>query len=466
MDSTSFQTLAQWANGTLVQGDPACTITRVCTDSRALAPGDLFLALRGENFDGHAFVAQAASLGAAGAIVDTGFEVEGLPESFTVIGVADTLAALQAIAKAYRASLPLRVIGITGSSGKTSTKDFTAAVLGAKYRVVKTEGNFNNHIGLPLTILRASRADEIGVFEMGMNHPGEIAPLAAIAAPDAAIITNIGVAHIEFMGTRDAIALEKGMLAEALPAGGSLVLSAADDYSASIAARSRAATLLAGITGDESVALRAEVLETGFEGTRFKVIAEGTGAEVYLPVPGLHMVENALLALAVGTVFGVSLAEGAAGLAESRLTKGRLEQKEIRGIHILDDSYNANPDSVIAALKTLVSMPAKGARIAVLGRMGELGAAAEAGHRSVGEAAAKAKIDALIAVGAQADWIADAARGTGLGSVHHVSDTTAAAVLLAELARPGDLVLLKGSRSARMERVLEHSAFADLQPAS
>jgi len=462
MDSTPFQLLTRWSGGTLLQGDPGRAVTRVCTDSRSLEPGDLFVALRGETFDGHAFVAEAARRGAAGALVDASFEANfeanGIDAAFGLIRVDDTLAGLQALARGYRATLPLRVVALTGSSGKTSTKDFTAAVLGERFRVTKTQGNFNNHIGLPLTILRASSDDEIGIFEIGMNHPGEIAPLAALAAPDVAVITNIGVAHIEFLGSREAIAQEKGMLAEALPASGSLVMNAADDFCASIAARTPARTVLAGLTADAAV--RGTVLETGFGGSRFLVRAGEEEAEVALPVPGLHMVENALLALAVGHLFGVPLSEGAAGLAKSRLTKGRLEQKTLGGIHVLDDSYNANPDSMRAALQTLASLPAEGARIAVLGRMGELGAESEPAHRSVGEAAARAGIDELIAVGAEAAFIAEAARNAGMARVCHAADPAAAAALLAERVRPGDLVLLKGSRSARMERVLEHPVFA------
>jgi len=456
LDATFLQQLAQWANGTLTSGNPARKVTRVCTDSRGLQAGDLFVALRGEKFDGHAYVAQAAAAGAAAAVVEEPFSSENTGD-FALLRVADTLTALQSIATRYRASLPLRVVALTGSSGKTSTKDFLAAVLGEAFRVVKTEGNFNNHIGLPLTMLRASAADEIGVFELGMNHPGEIAPLAAMAAPEAGVITNIGVAHIEFMGSREAIAQEKGMLAEALPAHGFLVLGAGDEYSASIARRCPARTILAGIgKGD----LSATLLETGFEGSRFTVRAGGEETEVILPVPGVHMVENALLALAAGWGFGIPLAVAAQGLAQCRLTKGRLEQKNLGGIHFLDDSYNANPDSMRAALRTLAALPVSGARIAVLGRMGELGAESERGHRAVGADAAGAGIDLLIAVGEEeAGVLAEAARQGGLKEVHHVADPEAAAVLLAGRARPGDVVLIKGSRSAHMERVLEHPAF-------
>jgi UDP-N-acetylmuramoyl-tripeptide--D-alanyl-D-alanine ligase len=306
-------------------------------------------------------------------------------------------------------------------------------------------------------MLRASAADEIGVFEIGMNHPGEIAPLAALAAPEAGIVTNIGVAHIEFFGSRAAIAAEKGMLAEVLPASGFLVLNAGDEFSEAIARRSPARTITTGIgKGD----LCATLLESGFEGNRFRVQAGTEEAEVMLPVPGVHMIENALLALAAGGGFGIPLAVGAQGLAKCRLTRGRLEQKTLAGIHFLDDTYNANPDSMRAALRTLAVLPVAGARIAVLGRMGELGSESERGHRSVGEEAAKAGIDWLIAVGGEeAGVLAEAARQAGLKEVHLVSDPEAAAALLAERAQPGDLILVKGSRAARMERVLDHPAF-------
>ena len=457
MNATSLQTIAQWAGGRLVQGDPSRTVTRIATDSRTARAGDLFVALKGENFDGHSFVEGATAIGLAGAVVLDFFN-GAVPSDFALIRVSNPLAALQALARAYRAALPLSVIGITGSNGKTSTKDFTAAVLGEKFRVVKTEGNFNNHIGLPLTMLRAMATDEIGVFEMGMNHPGEIAPLAAMASPQVAIIANVGVAHIEVMGSREAIALDKGMLAEALPADGTLILSAADDFNESIARRTSARTVLAGIDRGD---VTATVLETGFEGSRFLVRDRQTQteAEVRLPVPGLHMIQNALLAIAAGLTFGVPLQAASQGLAQCRLTKGRLERKVLNGIQILDDSYNANPDSMRAALQTLASLPTAGNRIAVLGRMGELGEESDRGHRSVGQAAAETGIDVLIVVGDEALAIADAARAGRLGEVHCVADTAAAAALLAGRVQPGDLVLIKGSRTARMERVLDHPIF-------
>ncbi len=450
MDATTFDKIAQWAEGRLVTGDPAGRVMIVCTDSRALKAGDLFVALRGENFDGHTFVAEAAKRGAAGAIVEE-FPAE-LPPGFAVIQVRDTLRGLQQLAGNYRRGLPLQVIGLTGSNGKTSTKDLTAAVLGENFQVTKTDGNFNNHIGVPLTLLRARGADQIGVFEVGMNHPGEIAPLSAMIAPEVAIITNVGMAHIEFMGSREAIALEKGMLAEARPPSGTLILSAHDDFSDAFAARTKADVVLAGIGKGE---VSATNLRPHFSGTKFTLNADGRKAEAELSVPGEHMVRNAVLAVAAGRVFGLSLEECAAGLTKLRLTKGRLEQKVVRGIQIIDDTYNANPDSVAAALRTLASVPAAGRRIAVLGRMGELGAESERGHRLVGEVAAEAHLDGVIGVGAEAQWITDAAWRGGVEKVVRVDSTEEATKVLRELARAGDVVLIKGSRSARMERIVE-----------
>ena len=377
---------------------------------------------------------------------------DDLPQDFAVIRVPDTLKALQRIAAEYRRALPLQVISITGSNGKTSTKDLTACVLGERLQTSKTEGNFNNHIGLPLTILRARRTDQVGVWEIGMNHPGEIAPLAAIAAPDVAIITNIGVAHIEYLGSREAIAQEKGELAAALKPSGYLILSSEDDFTPTIAARTKADVVTAGI---EKGDVQARDLRPHFNGVRFRLHADGQSVEAELPVPGVHMVRNATLAVAAGRIFGLSLEECAAGLRKLQLTKGRLEQKIIRGIHILDDTYNANPDSMAAALRTLSQMPASGRRIAVLGRMGELGNESERGHRQVGEVAVKEGIDCVIGVGEEAKWITESAWRGGLEKTIHFGEVDEALKSLREIARAGDVVLVKGSRSARMERIVE-----------
>lgn len=442
MDPTTLQTIADWCGGRLEHGDPGLTVTQLCTDSRQLQPGDLFLALRGENFDAHDFLPQAASRGAAAAIGETA------ASSVPFIRVDNSLAALQKLAAAYRRSLALKVIGITGSSGKTTTKDFTAAVLGSRFSVTKTEGNLNNHIGLPTTILRATSTHQWAVWEMGMNHPGEIAPLAALAAPDVAIITNIGTAHIEFLKTRAAIAQEKGMLAEAIGEEGFVILPTEDDFTDSIAARTSATVIRAGL-------LAGDVRGSNLHGSQFTITADGETAVATLHVPGEHMVRNALLAVAAGSVAGLSLAEGAAGLATVQLTKGRLEQKVIHGVQVLDDSYNANPESMVAALRTLAQIPTGGSRIAILGRMGELGWASEQSHRRVGAAAAAEHIHCVVSVGDDAALISEAARAGGVPRAFHVGSNEEATALLASLVTTGDAVLVKGSRAARMETIIE-----------
>ena len=450
MDATTLSQIATWSGGRILGGNPAATITTVCSDSRALRPGDLFVAIRGERFDGHDFLAEAARLGAAGAIVEK--ETPGLSPAFALIIVSDTVRGLQSLAAAYRATLRLTSVCIPGSNGKTSTKDLCAAVLAQRFRVTVTVGNLNNHLGVPFSILRADSTHDVGVFEIGMNHAGEIAPLAAIARPDIAIITNVGVAHIEFLGTREAIAQEKGMLAEAVGENGTLILNADDAFTPFIAQRTPARVITAGLLGGD---VRGTDLEQLSRGIKFRLHATGLCVGAELPVAGEHMVRNALLACAAGISLGLSLGECAAGLRALNLTAGRLTQKTIGGIRILDDTYNANPDSMTAALVTLARMPVEGRRIAVLGGMGELGNESERGHRAVGEVAGREKIGCVITVGESARWIAEAAEDSGVDNVVRTADADEAARILLGIAQPGDTVLVKASRSARLERIVQ-----------
>jgi len=452
MDPLPLTSIAQMAGAEILRGSGDTVVSRVGKDTRTIQQGDLYIALRGENFDGNTFAAEAASRGAAAVLLDSADQVVGLPEGFPVLIADDGLAALTRLAAAWRAQLDLKVLCITGSNGKTTTKDFAAAVLGTRFKVTKTEGNLNNHIGVPLSILAADRSHTAAVWEIGMSHPGEIAPLAALARPDAAIITNIGIAHIEFMKSRDAIAAEKGALAEAVPPSGFVILPAGDSMTGGIAERCRARVILTGLGAGD---LTADALIEGGDSCSFVLHVDGQSLDAKIPCNGSHMVANALHALAAGIGFGVSPADAVAGLSAARLTGGRLERRTIRGISILDDSYNANPDSMIAALATLRSLPGSGHRIAVLGRMGELGEFAAEGYRQTGLAAGKFS-DILVTVGAETASIADAAREAGLGRIHEVEDTASAARMLAQLARPGDIILVKGSRSARMENVLKN----------
>ena len=461
MNPLTLSQIAQLAGASLSSGDGTVVINKVSTDSRTIKPGELFVALRGENFEGHDFVEAAAKSGAEGALVDFNW-TGNVPTNFALLRATDTLQAYQTLAANYRRSLALKVLAITGSNGKTSTKDFAASVLARRFRVSKTEGNFNNHVGLPRTILEATSDHEVAVWEIGMNHPGEIAALSKIARPDAAIITNIGVAHIEFMGSREAIAMEKGALAEAVEPQGTVILNADDPFSKGIAARSRAKVVLAGTTGG---AVQAIEIRQSADGSEFTIVEGAHRCRAQLPVAGSHMVQNALLAVAAGRAFGLSIEECAAGLAAAPLPKARLQIKEIGGVQFLDDSYNANPDSMKAALRTLVELDTEGKRIAVLGEMRELGSESERGHREVGETAATLGVNQLITIGDMAELIAEGARTAGLDKVSSTRSTTEAARLLGEIAGPGDLVLIKGSRAARTEEVIEqfgsrNSAFA------
>jgi len=448
MDAMDLHAVAAACGGSLACGDGGVTVTTVCKDTRVLQSGDLYWALGGENFDGHDFVVAAAAAGAAGAVVSR--EVAGLPVTFPLLRVDETLRALHQLAAWYRGRLTARVVCLTGSNGKTSTKDFAASVAGTRFAVNKTEGNLNNHIGLPLTILAASTTDDVCVWEIGMNHPGEIEPLARLADPTIGLITNIGVAHLEFLGSREAIAQEKGMLGEVLPAGAVLVLPAEDEFTLSLAARTKARVVLVGSPDG----LHAENLRPSARGLDFDLVGGGERVAAHLPVTGEHMVRNALLAVSAGLELGLSLRECASGLAATKLSARRLACLDVRGVTVLDDSYNANPDSMVAALHALRGLPGPGRRFAVLGQMGELGAYADEGYRRVGRTAASTT-DVLIVVGTETAPMAEEAEKAGIKDVRRAGDTSEAARLLRELARPGDAVVVKGSRAARMERVLE-----------
>ncbi len=421
----------------------------VCTDSRNLPPYAAFFALSGENFDGNLF-APAASRTAAVVVVS---RVEpGIDPSCAVILVDDTQAALQKLAAWWRACLNLSVIGLTGSNGKTSTKDMTAAVLAQKFRTIATLGNLNNHIGVPLSILKADAADQVAVWEMGMNHAGELAPLCEMTRPNIGIITSIGTSHMEYLGSRDNIAHEKCTVARSLPADGYMIFPAECDY-ADLIRQSTAATCID--CGINRGAVRAENLIATATGTRFTLVIPNFCAEdVELPVHGVHMVCNALLAAAAGYVSGLTKEEIVAGLNAVKLTSGRLNCKQIDDVLVVDDTYNANPDSMRAALKTVADMACCGRRFAVLGKMGELGDFSAEGHALVGRAAEELGFDYLISVGAEAALITDAISPDSAVRTKHFTGPEQAAEWLRERLCAKDIVLFKGSRSARMEQVM------------
>ncbi len=453
MRALPLSTIAQLCGGTIRGGDATRVVTRVNTDSRKITAGEVFVALVGEKFDAHDFIPQVAQAGAAAVIVSRVDPAwSALP--CVIIEAGDTLDALQKLARGYRRLHDPLVIGITGSNGKTSTKDLARAVLSRKFKVCATVGNLNNHIGLPLSILRLEEGDDCCILEMGMNHAGEIKVLTDIAEPDVGIITNIGVAHIEHLGSREGIAREKGTLAEAASPDGWVVLNANDEYTTSISARAKARIVTAGVNGGDVSAID---LKREADGTSFTLDFGGEKVASYLPIPGEHMVGNAALAAAAGWKHGIAPDEIAAAFREVRLSGGRLETKRIRGVTFLDDSYNANPDSMRAGLRTLAGLDGKGRRVAVLGRMGELGGHAVPEHRSLGQFAAGMDLAAVFTVGEEAALISAAALETKatLITSNFTSHDECAAHLRGYL-RDGDIVLLKGSRSAGMEHVLDH----------
>ncbi len=441
-------TLARYCGGTLLQGVPSEKATGASTDTRNISRGDVFIALKGERFNGHEFLAQAAEAGASAVIVS---ELPEASEKLTcaVIRVADTLLGLQELARNYRNSLDLTVIGITGSSGKTSTKDFLDAVLGERFEVNATKGNLNNHIGLPLSILGTERRHGCGVWEMGMSKPGEIELLAQIASPDVGIITNIGVAHIEFMKGREGIAAEKGMLAEAVPEGGCVVLSADDEYTPSITKRSVAPVITAGLDSGD---FRAVNVQSAIDGCRFDIRIGERSVAASIPVSGRHMVANAMLAVATGLHLGLEMDEIVAGLRKTRLAGGRLQSVKCGEVTYLDDTYNANPVSMRAALDTLAGLSCQGRRFAVLGEMAELGASAAEEHRELGGYASRKGVDVVVSVGEMARLIGEGVDGP---DYQHFADHRSAADFLRKNTSESDVVLVKGSRSARMERIIE-----------
>lgn len=421
----------------------------VCTDSRALPPHAVFFALGGEKFDGNLFAPEASRTAAA--VVVSRVE-PGMNPSCAVILVDDTLAALQKLASWWRSNLNLTVVGLTGSNGKTSTKDLTASVLSQRFRTIATEGNLNNHIGVPLSILKAEAADEMAVWEMGMNHPGELAPLCAMTRPHIGIITSIGTSHIEYLGSRDNIAREKCTVAECLPENGHMIFPADCGYADMIRQSTRAACIDCGI---DTGMVRAENLVSTEDGTRFTLsIPDFCREEVELPVHGRHMVTNALLAAAAGWVAGLAKEQIAAGLNRAKLTGGRLHCKQVNGILVVDDTYNANPDSMQAALRTVADIPCTGRRFAVLGRMGELGTFSAEGHALVGRTAEQLHFDYVVSVGTDAAMITDAIPAGSATEALYLATPEEAADWLRTHVAPGDVVLFKGSRAARMEQVM------------
>ncbi|MDX6767690.1 MAG: UDP-N-acetylmuramoyl-tripeptide--D-alanyl-D-alanine ligase [Candidatus Methylacidiphilales bacterium] len=452
MKPIPFSSLAVWSGGVLAHGQGERTVTRVTTDSRAILPGDLFVALSGERFDGHDYVADAFRQGALAVMVSREIPPSALVAGCGVIRVDDTLRGLQKLATHYRQSLGVRVVAVTGSNGKTSAKEFLSSVLAPLGPVAKTSGNLNNHIGVPLTLLQIDESHHWAVVEMGMNHPGEIRPLVEMARPEIGVITQAGWAHIEHFSDREAIAAEKGEVAYHLPENGFAVLQGDNPRLRALAPRIPVPVAWVGSGPDNTFQISGIVVQP--ERSSFDVQIGNRIERFTIRVPGSHMAHNAALAVAVAVRLGIAPELIRACLEEACLPKGRMALRKRRSGWIMDDSYNANPDSMAAAFATLMALPGKGRGVALLGSMGELGIRTGELHHWVGAAAADAGIRCLHAIGHGADDLVEGAKSRGMENVSVWNDHESLVRGYLETARDDDRVVVKGSRSAEMEKIL------------
>ena len=446
--------------GELLCGDQVRNFEKVCIDSRTITPNDLFVAIVGENHDGHAFIGDVIEKGVHGLMVNSA-KIRDLPISawqrrkIFSVAVSDTTRALGDLAGFHRTRNDVAVVAITGSNGKTTTRQMTAAVVARKFNTLSTIGNYNNQIGVPLTLLRIAPAHRWAVVELGTNSPGEIARLAQICAPDIAVITNVGPAHLEGLGSLDGVMREKRQLLDHLKDDGTAVLNADDRRVAKMAARNKRDVFFFGLS--EKAAIRATAINEKASGISFILDLPGESLTVDLKVAGHFMVINALAAAAVGHLLGLPAAEIKAGLETFQPSWGRMNiLQTASGIHVIDDTYNANPDSMKAAITTLAYLRANNRSVLVAGDMLELGDQSESLHRQVGVWAAMAKINKLLVSGVYADAVAEGAKKAGMRREYIVTGSQEEILkALKDGLKPGDWVLVKGSRGARMDIIVE-----------
>ena len=454
MEPRTLGYVEESCNGQLVAGQRSASVSRVCTDSRLARPGDLFIAIRGDRFDGHDYLTDALGQGAEAAVVSRSrlgqAEVAG-PR----IEVEETRDALGRLAARYRQDFELQVIAIGGSNGKTGTKEIVATVLGQRLETLSSEASFNNDIGVPLTLLRLREAHEAAVLEVGSNHPGELEQLLQLIRPRYGVLTSIGREHLEFFGDIEGVIEEEGALAEALPPDGCLFVNGDIEGLESIRARCRATVVTVGAGDGCDWRIAGIVLDD--EGTTFELISpKGDWSGAYrVNLLGHQNARNAALAIALAAELGLSREELDQGLQCCRPASMRMEMQTLGGVRIINDAYNSNPDSLLAALETMGSFPVGGKRIAVLGDMAELGQASESAHVEAGQLAARLGLNGLVTVGQWADTTVRAAQEAGLANVAAFDDVNVAGQALAKKLEPGDVVLIKGSRAAKMERIIE-----------
>ena len=435
-------------NGNLLKGNKERLITNISTDSRTLKKNDLFVALIGDRFDGHDFLEPVVGKGAIGAIVSREVDVE----IELLIKVDDTLQALGDIATYYRRKFNIPITVVTGSNGKTTTKDMTASILAQRFSTLKSEGSFNNLVGVPLTLFQLSEEHQAAVLELGISLPGEMRLLSRITQPNIGVITNIGPTHLEFLKSLERVVQEKGILLEYVR---HAVLNADDNMTDKLIERFRGEVITFGESADANVRAGKILLDEAGK-AEFSLIVYGDDkGRIRLPSLGRHNVSNALAATSVGILMGLDVAEIKTGLADYQQTKMRMQPVTINGVKFINDAYNSNPVSLKAAIVFLANLPCEGKKIAILADMLELGEDSEALHRQAGKDIPAGKIDILITVGENAAQIAIAAENSiPAHNIYVCATNDEAAARLREVIEPKDTVLLKGSRGMRLEEIL------------
>ncbi|MBR5808523.1 MAG: UDP-N-acetylmuramoyl-tripeptide--D-alanyl-D-alanine ligase [Clostridia bacterium] len=433
--------------GTLVCGTEDFVISEIVTDSRKAGANMLFVPIVGDNNDGHDFIGSAFENGAE--TVVTHRDIPAMAGK-NIIRVRDTRIAFGDIARYYKEKYNLPTVAITGSVGKTTTKDMISAVLAMKYNTLKTQGNFNNDIGLPITVFRLEQKHEAAVLEIGMSHMGEIRYLASIAKPDVAVITNIGMSHIENLGSQENIYYSKLQICDFMDKNGLLVVNGDDKFLTRHFDRCRVVTC--GIENKNCDLVAKNIKNLGIDGTKFTVKVDGENHEVYVKIPGVHNVYNALIAIAVGRHYNIPMKDIIDGIREFLLTSMRMEIREYNGVTVINDCYNASPDSMKAALSVLHDMKAK-RKIAVLGDVLEMGTFAEKALYEVGLSIED--MDMLVTVGDNSRFIARGASFAGIKNTKSFKTNKEAIDLLKEYLKPGDAVLVKASRGMRFEQIVD-----------
>lgn len=423
--------------------------TGISTDTRTVKRGDLFIPLVGENFDGHDFIDKAIQNGAVGIIFSR--KEMCIPEHITAIAVTDTLLALQDLARFHRQRFTIPIVAITGSNGKTTTKDMAAAVLSNQFRVLKTNANYNNEIGLPLTLLQLTKQHEVAVVEMGMRGRGQIRQLANIALPTVGIITNVGETHLELLGSIKNIAAAKAELLDVIPEDGLSILNGDDVYIQEMAKQAKCKILLFGL---EQGNIKAENIQMSTQSIHFVCRFANNEFPVEIPTTGRHNVYNGLAAIALGIELGMTGESICSGLKTFNASPMRLHVEKLGDYLVVNDAYNASPMSMSAAIETLVEV-AEGRKVAVLGDMLELGSIAVAAHEKMGERLAQNHVDIVVTVGELAANIAKRASICGIDKVVACSDHEEAQDVLNKLLEPGDTILIKGSRGMKMENIIK-----------